>query len=328
MKKTLPLLSFISCTLLLGPNALAKTQIGVVISSRGAVTASSGTLSRPLNRRSSIYVSDKIHTGTNSTVKIRFTDSSIVSLTPKTTYQVNTYQYNSKPINPSGQFRAKLTVGGFRTATGNIPKQNYQVNTPVAILGVRGTVFGAYQSPQTGLLIGLYTGKLHMQVAGRSAPINIAASSNAQFFGINTKGQVIALPTQPAQLQKSTLTPADIQTVDKATNIAKLKSAVKRAIDNVLKQKESSRQAFRDVKKLAPFVTKDQFDAAVIINAKNQGNASLANRLTAKLSPSGKAQLASAETGTTSSTANSTDNLSGADGTAASFVNEANAVSS
>jgi hypothetical protein len=100
---------------------------------------------RVLARGALVYEKDTLITGPDSAGEISFTDNTIVSLRPDTTFIIEQYKFDqAKPT--SGRFIMDLIEGGFRTITGFVAKaqpQNYQVKTPVATIGVRGTTYQA-----------------------------------------------------------------------------------------------------------------------------------------------------------------------------------------
>jgi len=129
------------------PASSHKTQIqpaGQIVWVSGNVKAAYPEQSpRVLARGSVLYEKDTLTTDTDSSGEIAFTDNSIVSLRPDTTFVIEQYHFDeSKPS--SGQYVMNLIKGGFRTITGFVAKaqpENYQVKTPVATIGVRGTTY-------------------------------------------------------------------------------------------------------------------------------------------------------------------------------------------
>jgi len=98
--------------------------------------------SRPLTKGTDIDTGDTIQTG-NGRAQVRFIDGGFISLTPNTEFKVNQYNYPGKADGSEKGFFG-LVKGGLRAVTGAIGhtnKQNYQVDTPVATIGIRGTEF-------------------------------------------------------------------------------------------------------------------------------------------------------------------------------------------
>jgi len=103
---------------------------------------------RTLQRASIIYLSDILTTDDKSQAQIVFTDNSLMTFRPTTTFVIKEYHFNPNAKGKSaGKYIMNLIEGGFRTITGLIAKKNpndYQINTPVATIGVRGTDFSIY----------------------------------------------------------------------------------------------------------------------------------------------------------------------------------------
>jgi hypothetical protein len=118
--------------------AAQENPIGKVIAVEGSVSANERTLARG----ASIFVSDVIQVAEASKVQIKFTDGGVVNLIPSTQYRVDSYEFSSS----KNEYSAELLEGGFRAASGAIGKKNPEgtkVKTPVATIGIRGTIYAA-----------------------------------------------------------------------------------------------------------------------------------------------------------------------------------------
>lgn len=116
---------------------------------------------RILQKTSVIYLKDTLITDKNTKAEIIFSDQTIVSFRPETRFYVDEFSYKPQAKKGSvGKYIMQLIEGGFRTVTGLIGKdnpKNYQVNTPVATIGVRGTDYTVYVR-NGELYVGFYTG--------------------------------------------------------------------------------------------------------------------------------------------------------------------------
>jgi hypothetical protein len=115
--------------------------IGHVVMSIGRTEAVNRGDTRRLARHSKIYTGDTLKTLSHTHAQIRFKDGALLSLRPNTEFLITKYHYNeAEDGSERGIF--ELIKGGFRTITGAIGrrnKQNYQVKTSVATIGIRGT---------------------------------------------------------------------------------------------------------------------------------------------------------------------------------------------
>jgi hypothetical protein len=79
----------------------------------------------------------------NGRAQLRFTDGAYVSLQPESEFRIDQYRFDGKQDgNEKGFF--SLLKGGLRTITGLVGrnnKNNYQVSTSVATIGIRGTEY-------------------------------------------------------------------------------------------------------------------------------------------------------------------------------------------
>ncbi|MBI3527431.1 MAG: FecR domain-containing protein [Betaproteobacteria bacterium] len=109
----------------------------------GNVTAvGSNGQSRPLGKGAQIEQGDTVNTN-GGRAQLRFTDGAYVSLQPESQFRIDQYRFDGKQDgNEKGFF--SLLKGGLRTITGLVGrsnKQNYQVSTSVATIGIRGTEY-------------------------------------------------------------------------------------------------------------------------------------------------------------------------------------------
>jgi len=123
------------------------TPVANVVRVKGAATAilnggQNGETSRELKRRSPIYEGDIIRTTDLAALTLRFKDQSLVDLSANTVFVVQSYQFAEGE--EQGSAALQLLEGSLRNITGKIGKANpdeYEVKTPSASIGIRGTHF-------------------------------------------------------------------------------------------------------------------------------------------------------------------------------------------
>jgi hypothetical protein len=106
----------------------------------GGVTVARGGVERPLARGAELDSGDVVRTN-NGRAQIRFTDGAYVSLQPNTEFGIREYRYENKTDGSERGFFG-LLKGAMRTVTGAIGRINrdrYQIATPTATVGIRGT---------------------------------------------------------------------------------------------------------------------------------------------------------------------------------------------
>jgi len=103
------------------------------------VTGADGR-ARPATKGQTLESGDRIVT-TDGRAQIKFTDGAYVSLQPNTDFAIRDYRYDGK-TDGSERGVFGLVRGALRTVTGAIGRVNrsaYQIQTPTATIGIRGT---------------------------------------------------------------------------------------------------------------------------------------------------------------------------------------------
>ncbi len=186
---------------LYSPNFYAQEELaGRVVAVNGVVTAidNSGA-SRPLSRRSQIFVGDTIVTEALSFAQIRMEDAAIIALKESTQFEILAYSYTQDAENDESTMR--LIEGGFRTITGNIGRQNrdaYKVETDFATIGIRGTDHEGVITTE-GLYTGVYDGGT--QISNNGGSINLGLGVDFDFgLASDQNSPPIGLLIQPLAL--------------------------------------------------------------------------------------------------------------------------------
>ena len=113
----------------------------VDFTSGGATVAGTDGRHRTLVRGAELDKGDTVRTDANGRAQIRFTDGAYVSLQPNSEFAIKDYNFEGKTDGNERGFFA-LARGAMRTVTGLIGRVNrnrYQVSTPTATIGIRGT---------------------------------------------------------------------------------------------------------------------------------------------------------------------------------------------
>jgi len=120
-------------------------DVGRVILAAGQTVVIRDNQAVPLAFGAAIQDKDALRTGAASNLQVRFVDDSLVSLRENSELRVENFAFNGKE---DGSERAffRLLKGGLRQITGIIGRRNhdnYELNSLVATIGVRGTDFAA-----------------------------------------------------------------------------------------------------------------------------------------------------------------------------------------
>src|SRR6266571_831564 len=166
------------------------------------VTEASGR-AHALLKGAEVGSGDKIASGADGRAQIRFSDGGYVSLQPNSEFDIKQYRFNGKADGtesaPFGLFK-----GALRTVTGvvgRINRNRYQITTPTATIGIRGTG-GLIQVNNDGSTLVIGTSGI-WSLTNNGGSIDVPAGT-AGFAGTNrnvppqptTQGPVIP-PPQP-----------------------------------------------------------------------------------------------------------------------------------
>ena len=209
LRWVLPVASLLVC---LGAATVvfAQSTAGRVDFAIGGVSATVGSgVPRFLAKGALIFSGDTINTDGTGRAQIRFTDGAYVSLQPQTQFRVDEYRYGGAADGQEKGFFS-LLKGGLRTITGVIGHTNrdsYQVQTPVATIGIRGTEYLA--NLVNGLELSIGDGSIF--VLNQSGKFVLEQGQSAFIANQNTIPILTNNPPSlpPAPVQESSKPPLD-----------------------------------------------------------------------------------------------------------------------
>ena len=141
---------------------MAADMTGTVTHLSGPLFAkkSNGTV-KTLGINSIVELGDTLITEKKTYARIKFPDNSEVTLRPQSQFKIDQYFFDqASPKDDKAAF--SIIKGGLRAVTGQIGKRfhgdNYRMTTPVAVVGIRGTIFEIRLSEgdSAGINKGLY----------------------------------------------------------------------------------------------------------------------------------------------------------------------------
>lgn len=120
--------------------------IGLMLSTSGVVTAEDldGNVRR-LQRRAPVYEGDTLITANRARAQVRFNDRGLIALQPNTSFFIEEHNFEGQEDGTESAIYSLLR-GGLQAITGLIGHSNrdrYQVSTPIATIGLRGTHWAA-----------------------------------------------------------------------------------------------------------------------------------------------------------------------------------------
>jgi hypothetical protein len=121
---------------------VSPNSIGIVTRSVGYPEVLRKQRTYILASQSRLYAEDVIQTDKNSRLKITMNDGTTFALGPNSDFVIHRYEYDVQLNTPVAQMT--FTRGSVRTKTAKImeaTEPKFEIRTPLAVIGVRGTDF-------------------------------------------------------------------------------------------------------------------------------------------------------------------------------------------
>ena len=186
-------------------------QVGTVAESSGSVVAvDKRKISRKLAKGKPVYLGDKVITGEDGSVRLKMIDDAVLDLRCFSIMVIEEYALNTT----SRRSILNLLQGSLKKVTGQIGKMSediYELKTPVASVGVRGTEYAlrVFQSKGCGGTIDADDG-LYLEVIKGLVDVHNEAGS-----GVFAKGETAYVPLPKAAPKKVKIKPGIIKPVIK-----------------------------------------------------------------------------------------------------------------
>ncbi|ACS78860.1 FecR domain-containing protein [Maridesulfovibrio salexigens] len=170
----------------------SQNSIGVVLAANGDVFLRSEAGVRQVEAGAEVFRGEELVTGSGSTAEIRFVDDTLLSQGADSAISLDDYVFDDSVSEAELLF--KMSQGTFRLVTGKIAEQNpdrFQVGTPLATIGIRGTTIVSEISPGGGQKIGveeIHAGKA-LLVQSISGEIRMIANAR-ELVDIAMSGQL------------------------------------------------------------------------------------------------------------------------------------------
>ena len=192
-------------------NTARLKRVGTVAESSGSVIAvDKRKISRKLVKGNPVYLGDKVITGEEGSVRLKMIDDAVLDLRCFSIMVIEEYALNST----SRRSILNLLQGSLKKVTGQIGKMTkdvYELKTPVASVGVRGTEYAlrVFQSKGCGGTIDADEGFYLEVIKGLVDVHNVAGSE------VIAKGETAYVPLPKAVPKKVEVKPGIIKPVVK-----------------------------------------------------------------------------------------------------------------
>jgi hypothetical protein len=141
--RRLQIVALLTARLMLSASlAHAEGQVGSAAAVRNDVK---GSVAGQLNTGSPVYQDETVTAGADSSAQLLFRDKSSLTLGPSSRVRIDKFVYD--PNKNTGESALRLAKGALRFVSGSQKPEKYSVSTPLATMGVRGSVAETYVSP-------------------------------------------------------------------------------------------------------------------------------------------------------------------------------------
>ena len=170
---------------LLFSGGVQAEQIGKAELVRNSVTGTLETVKRRIRRGDDVLLNEVIETGFLARTELRFLDDTLLTIGGRSKLRLDSFVYN--PGKHAGKIVFNTIKGAFRFVSGSAPKSAYRIKTPLATIGVRGTVIDGYLD-RAGRLGVFILQKGGMEVCSSSMCQNV--DTPRQYVLVRENGQI------------------------------------------------------------------------------------------------------------------------------------------
>ncbi len=136
----------------------AAPEIGTTASIKRQVVGSIDEQKRVLKKRDAIFQNEHLQVSKNGRGEFVLKDGTKLALGPSASLLLDEFIYD--PDKSDGKIVIRALKGAFRFISGLSQSENYVIETPVATMGVRGTIFDGYISETGEIAVLLVEGEV------------------------------------------------------------------------------------------------------------------------------------------------------------------------
>jgi len=144
-----------------GRPAKAETpEIGEAIAIKPVVKAEAAGQSRTIEAGAKVFQNEVLITDEAASAEIKLLDGTKFAVGSSARITLDKFVYDAKAA--PGSISLGMIKGAFRFITGTSPKPAYEIKTPAATIGIRGTVFDGFVADTGEMFILLHKGALEL----------------------------------------------------------------------------------------------------------------------------------------------------------------------
>lgn len=141
-----------------GPGAIAAERVGTAAMVQSEVTGTLGGRTKDLTTGDGVFHREVISASASGRAQLIFVDETVFSVGAGATVTLDEFVYN--PSQKAGNIIMNVTTGAFRFISGSAKPSTYTIKTPVALIGVRGTIFSGNVISPNHMSLKLQEGRL------------------------------------------------------------------------------------------------------------------------------------------------------------------------
>ena len=136
--------------------AAATPEIGDTVAVKNDVTAETPDAKRKLEKGAKVFQDEILVTSDTATAEIELLDKTKLAVGSSARIVLDKFVYDANAA--PGSISINLSKGAFRFITGASPKTAYEIKTPTATMGVRGTIFDVFVADNGETVVLLHEG--------------------------------------------------------------------------------------------------------------------------------------------------------------------------
>ncbi len=142
--------------------ATSEPEIGTTIAVKNQVTVVAEEEKRRLRKGGKLRQNEAVETARSASAEIQFLDDTKLALGPSARVVLDKFVYDPSASTESGAITVNLSKGAFRFISGTSPSKAYEIRTPTASMGVRGTVFDVFVAANGETAVLLHEGAVEV----------------------------------------------------------------------------------------------------------------------------------------------------------------------
>jgi hypothetical protein len=140
-------------------------EIGSAVAVKPVVKAEAGGQSRTIETGAKVFQNEVLITEEAASAEIKLLDGTKFAVGPAARIALDKFVYDAHAA--PGSISLGMIKGAFRFITGTSPKPAYEIKTPAATIGIRGTVFDGFVADDGEMVILLHQGVIELCSASK-----------------------------------------------------------------------------------------------------------------------------------------------------------------